>query len=222
MSWKEAVHEGGSDERPSGDRPIYHEYFYAAFARDPEGNGIRFLFCEWSPTNTTLAFGLRGTLPTGRVPELALRPKALYIIQVDGKEATLPRQVKASDTEKVTINLGYVDLGRIDLLVEEGFYTNRTDFIRAAIRAQLGSHSGDMTALIERRVLDIGLRDFTRADLEAARDAGELLHIKVVGLARLASDIDAELALATIGSINVLGALQASPEVKDALGTRIS
>ncbi|WP_299785110.1 CopG family transcriptional regulator [uncultured Marivita sp.] len=134
----------------------------------------------------------------------------------------MPRQVKASDTEKVTINLGYVDLGRIDLLVEEGFYTNRTDFIRAAIRAQLGSHSGDMTALIERRVLDIGLRDFTRADLEAARDAGELLHIKVVGLARLASDIDAELALATIGSINVLGALQASPEVKDALGTRIS
>ena len=134
----------------------------------------------------------------------------------------MPRQVKAVETEKITVNLGYVDLGRIDLLVEEGFYTNRTDFIRAAIRAQLGTHTGDVGALIERRTLDIGLRDFSREDLEAVRGAGEVLHIKVVGLARLAPDISAELALATIGSITVLGALQASAEVKGALKDRIS
>jgi Arc/MetJ-type ribon-helix-helix transcriptional regulator len=133
----------------------------------------------------------------------------------------MPRQIKPADTEKLTINLGYVDLGRIDLLVEEGFYTNRTDFIRAAIRTQLSSHSAEVGRLIERRTLDVGLRDFDRADLEAARTAGELLHIKVVGLARLASDITPELALATIGSINVLGALQASPEVRAALSERI-
>lgn len=134
----------------------------------------------------------------------------------------MPRQIKPIETEKITINLGYVDLGRIDLLVEEGFYTNRTDFIRAAIRAQLVSHTAEVARLIERRTLDVGLRDFSSADLKAARAAGELLHIKVVGLARMAPDITPELALATIGSINVLGALQASPEVRAALRDRIT
>jgi Arc/MetJ-type ribon-helix-helix transcriptional regulator len=103
----------------------------------------------------------------------------------------VPRQIKPADTEKITINLGYVDLGRIDLLVEEGFYTNRTDFIRAAIRTQLGGHTAEVGRLIERRTLDVGLRDFHAADLEAARAAGQMLHIKVVGLARLADDVTA-------------------------------
>lgn len=134
----------------------------------------------------------------------------------------MPRQIKPTDTEKITVNLGFVDLGRIDLLVEEGFYTNRTDFIRAAIRALLGSHTAEVARLIDRRILDVGLRDFSRADLEAARAAGELLHIRVVGLARLAADITPDLALATIGSINVLGALQAPPAVRAALGDRIT
>ena len=134
----------------------------------------------------------------------------------------MPRQVKPVETEKITLNVGYVDLGRIDLLVEEGFYTNRTDFLRAAIRTQLASHAAEMGRLIERRTLDIGLRDFGRADLEAARAAGEVLHIKVVGLARLAPDIPVELAMATIGSITVLGALQASPDLRAALSGRIT
>jgi Arc/MetJ-type ribon-helix-helix transcriptional regulator len=134
----------------------------------------------------------------------------------------LPRQIKPTDTEKITVNLGYVDLGRIDLLVEEGFYTNRTDFIRSAVRSLLASHATEVGQLIERRTLDVGLRAFTAADLEAARAAGEVLHIKVVGLARLAPDITPALARATIGSINVLGALQASAEVRAALGNRIT
>jgi Arc/MetJ-type ribon-helix-helix transcriptional regulator len=134
----------------------------------------------------------------------------------------MPRQIKPTDTEKITINLGFVDLGRVDLLVEEGFYTNRTDFIRAAIRSQLASHAAEVGRLIERRTLDVGLRTFERSDLEAVLEAGELLHIKVVGLARLSSDITPELATATIGSINVLGALQASPEVRTALRDRIT
>ena len=134
----------------------------------------------------------------------------------------MPRQIKLTETDKITINLGFVALGRIDLLVEEGFYTNRTDFIRTAIRAQISAHAAEVGQLIERRTLDVGLRDFHRSDLEAARAAGEVLHIKVVGLARLASDITPDLARATIGSINVLGALQASPEVKAALGDRIT
>lgn len=129
---------------------------------------------------------------------------------------------KTPDTEKITINLGYVDLGRIDLLVQEGFYSNRSDFIRAAIRGQLDSHRDVVARSIERHTMELGLRDYTRAELEALRDAGEVLHVKVVGLARLASDISPELARATIGSISVLGALQASAEVKAALADRIS
>lgn len=131
-----------------------------------------------------------------------------------------PRE-KPPETEKITINLGYVDLGRIDLLVQEGFYSNRSDFIRTAIRRQLDTQSDAVSKTIERHTMDLGLRDYTAADLEAVQAAGEVLHIKVVGLARIASDVSAELARATIGSITVLGALQASAAVKTALGDRI-
>ncbi len=126
-----------------------------------------------------------------------------------------------SDSEKITINLGYVDLGRVDLLVREGFYSNRTDFIRTAIRNQLGAQNDQVSQSIDRHTMELGLRDFSRADLEAVKASGERLHIKIVGLARIATDVPPELASATIGSITVLGALQASPAVKSALADRI-
>jgi Arc/MetJ-type ribon-helix-helix transcriptional regulator len=130
-------------------------------------------------------------------------------------------RARGSDSEKITINLGYVDLGRIDLLVQEGFYSNRTDFIRTAIRNQLGVHADEMSRSMERKSLDLGLRDLSVADLEAARAAGQRLNMKVVGLLRIAPDVTPELALAALGSVTVLGALQASPEVKAALADRI-
>lgn len=132
-----------------------------------------------------------------------------------------PLAGKGGESEKITINLGYVDLGRIDLLVQEGFYSTRSDFIRTAIRNQLSLHSDAVSRSIERHTLELGLRDYSRADLEAIEAAGETLHIKVVGLARIASDVTPELALATIGSITVLGALQASPEIRSVLADRI-
>jgi len=132
-----------------------------------------------------------------------------------------PLHGKAGDSEKITINLGYVDLGRVDLLVQEGFYSNRSDFIRTAIRNQLTAQAEVVSQSMVRHTLELGLRDFSRADLEAARAAGEKLHIKVVGLARIAADVPPELALATIASISVLGALHASAEVKSALAERI-
>ena len=125
------------------------------------------------------------------------------------------------ESEKITINLGYVDLGRIDLLVQEGFFSNRSDFIRTAISNQLDAHSEIVSKSVERHTLELGLRDYSRADLEALRDAGEVLHVKVVGLARIASDVNPELARQTIGSITVLGALQASSDIKKALADRI-
>jgi Arc/MetJ-type ribon-helix-helix transcriptional regulator len=128
---------------------------------------------------------------------------------------------KMPENEKITINLGFVDLGRIDLLVQEGFYSNRSDFIRTAIRNQLDHQSDTVTQSIDRHTMELGLRDYSVADLESVQAANEVLHIKVVGLARIASDVTPELALATIGSITVLGAIQASAEVKKALGARI-
>ena len=128
---------------------------------------------------------------------------------------------KAGDTEKITINLGYVDLGQIDLLVQEGFYSNRSDFIRTAIRNQLDRHNDAVKQSVARHQLDLGLRQYTRQDLEGAKAAGETLHIQVLGLAVIAADVTPELALDTIASIHVLGAFQAPSVVKAALGDRI-
>lgn len=126
-----------------------------------------------------------------------------------------------TDSEKITINLGYVDLGHIDLLVRDGFYGNRTDFIRTAIRKQLERHAEVAEKSIRRLQLDLGVRYIARADLEAARLRGEMLEIRVLGLASFASDVTPELATATIASLTVLGALQASAAVKAALADRI-
>ncbi len=128
---------------------------------------------------------------------------------------------KLAESEKITINLGLIDLGQIDLLVNEGFYSNRTDLIRTAIRNQLGTHAEVVRQTVARRSLVLGMHHYSRADLEAARDAGERLQIQVLGLASIASDVSAELALATIDAIFVLGALHASSAVKDALAGRI-
>jgi Arc/MetJ-type ribon-helix-helix transcriptional regulator len=130
-------------------------------------------------------------------------------------------RTKAGDTEKVTINLGLVDLGQIDLLVQEGFYSNRTDLIRTAVRNQLTSHAEVIRQTVARKSLVLGLQHFSRADLEAAQAAGQTLQIQVLGLATIAPDVTPELALATITSISVLGALHASPAVKAALAGRI-
>ena len=129
---------------------------------------------------------------------------------------------KPGDSEKITINLGYVDLGQIDLLVQEGFYQNRTDFIRTAIRNQLERHAEVTKRSVARQSLDLGLRHFSREDLEAVRATGEMLHIHVLGLASIASDVTPELARATIASLVVLGALHASPAVKAALADRMT
>ena len=128
---------------------------------------------------------------------------------------------RSCDSEKITINLGYVDLGHIDLLVREGFYSNRTDLIRTAIRNQLALHAEAMKQTIVRQTLEIGLRHFSREDLEKVRAAGERLSIKVVGLAIIADDVPPELAGETIETITVLGALQASGPVKAALADRV-
>src|SRR6202521_1735029 len=87
---------------------------------------------------------------------------------------------KPPETEKITINLGYVDLGHIDLMVQDGFYSNRTDFIRTAIRNQLGHHADAVRLSVVRRTLELGLRHYNRDNLEAARTAGKKLHINVL------------------------------------------
>jgi Arc/MetJ-type ribon-helix-helix transcriptional regulator len=124
-------------------------------------------------------------------------------------------------SEKITINLGPVDLGQIDLLVREGFYTNRTDFIRTAIRTQLATQAGPIEKTVARRTLVLGVQHLTRADLEHLRDAGQTMQIRVLGLATIADDVPPELARQTITEVEVLGAFRASAAVKAALADRI-
>ena len=129
---------------------------------------------------------------------------------------------KLSDSEKITINLGLIDLGQIDLLVQEGFYANRTDLIRTAIRSQLANHAEAVHHTVARKTLVLGVQHYSRRDLEAVRDAGQRLEIRVLGLASIAEDVSPDLALATIESVEVLGALRASTPVKAALAGRIA
>ncbi|WP_310385827.1 CopG family transcriptional regulator [Roseateles sp.] len=128
---------------------------------------------------------------------------------------------RAGETEKMTVNVGVVDLGHVDLLVQEGFYSNRSDLVRTALRNQLALHADVVKQAVARRTLSVGLLHYSRADLEAVLAAGQRLQIQVVGLARIADDVSPELALATIESVHVLGALQASPAVRRALSDRI-
>jgi Arc/MetJ-type ribon-helix-helix transcriptional regulator len=125
-------------------------------------------------------------------------------------------------SEKITINVGLIDLGQIDLLVDEGFYANRTDFIRTAIRRQLESRAAAVDHTVARRTLTLGAQHLSRRDLEALRDAGRTIELRVLGLATVADDVTPELALATIASVEVLGAFRAPPDVKAALASRIT
>jgi Arc/MetJ-type ribon-helix-helix transcriptional regulator len=157
---------------------------------------------------------------------LRIRRTNLFTIQTDGGRMEnawkrVELRPKASDTEKITINLGFVDLGQIDLLVQEGFYSNRTDFIRTAIRNQLDRQNDAVKQSVAHRHLDLGLRQYSRQELEAVQAVGETLDIQVLGLVIIAPDVSPDLARATIASIEVLGALQASAAVKAALSERI-
>lgn len=137
------------------------------------------------------------------------------------KATTIPLKPKVMESEKITINLGFIDLGQIDLLVSEGFYGNRTDFIRTAIRNQLSTHADAVKQVVARKVLVLGLQHFSADDLHTVQAAGQMLQIRVLGLVTIANEVTPELALATIESIEVLGALQASPAVKTALAGRL-
>jgi Arc/MetJ-type ribon-helix-helix transcriptional regulator len=127
---------------------------------------------------------------------------------------------KLPDSEKITINLGFVDLGHIDLMVRDGFYANRADFIRTAVRNQIERQGEAVKQSVARKQLSLGLSHYTKQALEAARDAGTPLHIQVLGLASIALDVTPELARAAIASVEVLGAFQATPAVKAALADR--
>jgi Arc/MetJ-type ribon-helix-helix transcriptional regulator len=128
--------------------------------------------------------------------------------------------VEADKSEKITINVGLVDLGQIDLLVNEGFFANRTDFIRAAIRRQLDGRSAAVERTVARRDLTLGSEHYSRRDLKALRDSGRMVELRVLGLASIDDDVSPELALATIARVEVLGAFRAPRAVKAALASR--
>jgi len=165
--------------------------------------------------------------PAGFVHPLNRSSLCPFTIQMDGTgmadmgDGGRQLRPRVADSEKITINLGHVDLGQIDLLVQEGFYANRTDLIRTAIRNQLERHSEAIQRSVAHHRFDLGLRQYGRQELDAARNAGEMLHIQVLGLAVIGDDVSPDLARDTIASLHVLGALQASAAVKAALADRI-
>jgi Arc/MetJ-type ribon-helix-helix transcriptional regulator len=126
------------------------------------------------------------------------------------------------ETEKITLNLSPVDLGQIDLLVREGFYSTRTDCLRTAIRNQLHMHAEVINQAVARKTLVLGLQHYSRKDLETLRASGQKLQVRVLGLATIAEDVSPDLALATIDEISILGAFHASEAVKRALASRMS
>lgn len=138
-----------------------------------------------------------------------------------GKIAAIEPRQRAGETEKMTVNVGVVDLGHVDLLVQEGFYSNRSDLVRTAVRNQLALHGDALRQTVARRTLMVGLQHYSRADLETVVKAGQRLQIQVVGLARIADDVPPELAREAIESLTVLGAFQASAAVRKALADRI-
>lgn len=137
------------------------------------------------------------------------------------RTATLPAATPRPSDEKITINVGCVDLGQIDLLVQEGFYANRTDLIRTAIRNQLAAHGDAVRQAVSRKTLVLGIQHYTAASLQAVKAAGQVLDVRVLGLVSFADDVTPALAQATIESLTVLGALHAPPAVKAALADRL-
>jgi|MTBAKSStandDraft_2_1061841.scaffolds.fasta_scaffold03697_6 Arc/MetJ-type ribon-helix-helix transcriptional regulator len=126
-----------------------------------------------------------------------------------------------SDTEKITINMSAVDLGKVDLLVNEGLYSNRTDFIRTAIRSQLEKHTFEIQQSVTRHSSVIGVLSYSRVDLEKRKQKGKKMSFSVIGMLILQNDIPPELAAEVIEEIKVRGIFNASPEVKAALADRI-
>lgn len=120
-------------------------------------------------------------------------------------------------TEKITINLGVVDIGKIELLVENGFYSNRTDFIKSAVRRALDSHDLTVNRAIESKHYVAGITTFNRAYLEKARDKGQRLDVRIIGLASFAADVTPELVRESVGSFKVYGVVRATQEIKDVL-----
>jgi Arc/MetJ-type ribon-helix-helix transcriptional regulator len=162
--------------------------------------------------------------PAKVVPRSCYVPYAIHMesrrrISMKTKADLEPRQ-RVAETEKMTINLGVVDLGQIDLLVQEGFYSNRSDLVRTAVRNQIALHADALKQTVARRTLTLGLQHVSKLDLERAKAAGERVRIRVVGLARIADDVTPELARAAIESVSVLGAFHASPAVRRALADR--
>lgn len=135
---------------------------------------------------------------------------------------TVTTPAKPPESEKITINLGFVDLGQIELLVREGFYSNRSDFIRTAIRNQIERHADTVRQIVVRKSVDLGLRHITHDELTAAQAAGEMLDIRVLGLVVIAADVTPDLARNTISALSVMGTLHAPAAVKSALADRIS
>jgi Arc/MetJ-type ribon-helix-helix transcriptional regulator len=134
-------------------------------------------------------------------------------------------EARIETTEKITININTIDLGHIDLLVNEGYYATRTEFIKTAVKKQLDRHEEDTKKLIEQKAkhgdyeLSIGVGGFTKSELERIIQKKEAkIKMIFIGLFITPKDVTLELLEQAVESIKVYGVCRCSQEIKDRYG----
>lgn len=119
-----------------------------------------------------------------------------------------------AETEKITINIDVVDLGKIDLLVDQGFYSNRTDLIKTSIRNELLKHEETVKQIVTEKSYNIGVTKFSKDYLEQLASNHKVLDVKVMGLLIIEEDVTPQLVQKTIQTLKVMGAFKAKNEIK--------
>ncbi len=121
--------------------------------------------------------------------------------------------------EKITVNLPVVDLGKMDYLVSQGFYNSRAEFLRIAAKEQIGKNDSIFKALTEEHVKDknyfvgIGALTISREVFEKALKEGRKIKIFVMGMVKIANDVDIELISKTVKSFRAYGIKRGPPGV---------
>lgn len=113
-------------------------------------------------------------------------------------------------SEKVSVNINEEALSKIDLLVEDGFYSNRSDFINRAVDTLLDRENRTVDKLLEihskekinSRQWFVGVQTMGSQYLEKVKEQGVRLRIKGCGVLYFEKDAAQELVFETVEYIS--------------------
>ena len=123
------------------------------------------------------------------------------------------------NSEKVSVNMNVGTLSQIDVLVDLGYYSNRSDFINQAVRQAIDQKQ----SIIENETSKqresngdwfTGVCVITKDQLLIAKEKGKKLKIRGYGVVVIDNKLD-DLALEVIDSIDIKGKILASQKIKD-------